>query len=98
MIVRVRCRAACLVESTLRLDANTSRRLGFTRRKGQAKRIGVGEAERLSAGTLRVTIRLSRRTVKRLRRARRGTLTLRVSATDDDERRERITRTIKLRR
>ncbi|MGH2841424.1 MAG: serine protease [Solirubrobacteraceae bacterium] len=97
MTIRVRCSEGCFAESTLALDARTARRLRLTRRN-RAFRIASGDAERLVAGTLKVTIRLSRRTVKRLRRARRGTLTLRVTATDDDERRARLRATIKLRR
>ncbi|MDQ3678409.1 MAG: hypothetical protein M3401_16700, partial [Actinomycetota bacterium] len=98
MTVRVRCSAACSVRSTMTLDAKTSRKLRLTRRAGRAVRIGKGETERLRATTMRLIIRLTRRTVKRLRHARSGTLTLRFTVTDNDENRERLTAKIKLRR
>jgi secreted trypsin-like serine protease len=98
MTVHVQCSAACFVESTMTLDAKSSRKLRFTRRKGRSVRIGTADAERLDAGLLKLTIRLSRRTAKRLRPARSGTLTLRFVATGDDENRETLTAKVKLRR
>lgn len=98
LTVHVQCSAACFVESTMTLDAKSSRKLRFTRRRSRSVRIGTADAERLDAGLLRVTLRLSRRTAKRLRPARSGTLTLRFTATGDDENVERLTARIKLRR
>jgi len=98
MVVRVRCSVGCFVASTLKLDAKTSRKLRLTRRKNHSVRVAIGEAERLSAGLVRVTLRLSRPMIKRVRKARSGTLALRVDATDDAERRETLRAKIKLRR
>lgn len=80
----------------MKLDATTSRRIRLTTRR-RAVTIARGENERLSAGTLRVTLKLSKRTVTRLRRARRGTLSLRVVVTHGDTRRL-LKKTIRLRR
>jgi len=98
MVIRVRCRGGCYAASTLTLDAKTSRKVRLTRRRGKTKRIASGDNERLTAGTVRVTLRLSRSTIKRLRRARSGTLTLRVKVTDDDEHLKFFKVRIKLRR
>lgn len=98
MTVRVQCSDACFVESTMTLDAKSSRKLRFTRRKSHSVRIGTADAERLDAGLLKLTLRLSRRTAKRLRPARSGTLTLRFTATGDDENVEKLTAKVKLRR
>ncbi len=96
--IRVRCSTACFVSATLKLDARSSRKLRLTRRRGHSSRVAIGDAERLRAGIVRVTLRLSRRTIKRLRNARSGTLTLRVTATDDDGRRVKLSARIQLRR
>ncbi|MDX6690488.1 MAG: hypothetical protein QOG15_1945 [Solirubrobacteraceae bacterium] len=98
MTIRVRCAVACIASSTLKLDARASRKLSLTRTNGRAALIASGAAERATAGTLEITIRLSRRTVKRLRHARTGTLTLRVVASGEDGQTERLKAKIKLRR
>lgn len=96
MTIRVRCTSGCFASSTLRLDATQSRKLRLTHTAGHAALLASGNAERGSAGTLKVTIRLSRRTVKRLRLARSGALTLRVAATDTDGHIQRLRARIKL--
>jgi secreted trypsin-like serine protease len=97
MTVRLECSEACTVDSTLSLDAKTSRKLHLTRRL-RSVRIATGDGERLAAGPLRVTLRLSTSTVKRLRKARSGTITLGATAADDHDNRQRLSAKIRLRR
>jgi len=78
--VRVFCSAACNLRATLRLDGPTARRLGLSRAIASVQ-IGAGSARLSSAGTRRVTIKITRRAVQKLRRARSGRVSLRVTAT-----------------
>jgi hypothetical protein len=76
--IRVRCTTACGVTGRLSLDALSTRRSGLARR-GTAS-LGGGRDLRTSATTFTVTIKLTSRALKALRRVQRGTLVLRVSA------------------
>ena len=80
MTVRVSCSTACSLNATLRLDGPTARRLGLSR-ASRGVQIGSGRARLSGAGTQSVTITLTRRAVRKLRRARSGRLSLRVTAT-----------------
>ena len=94
--IRVRCTAVCDLRATLRLRGPTARSLGLTRTSGSV-RIGSGTRRLRSSRTARLTIRLPRATTRKLRRARRGSLALRVTATAPG-RSLRLDRTIALRR
>ncbi|MEA2221793.1 MAG: hypothetical protein QOH83_169, partial [Solirubrobacteraceae bacterium] len=76
--IRVRCTTACGVTGRLSLDALSTRRSGLARR-GTAS-LGGGRDLRTSATTFSLTIKLTSRALKALRRVQRGTLVLRVSA------------------
>jgi secreted trypsin-like serine protease len=76
--IRVRCTTACAVSGRLSLDAAGARRAGLAKR-GTAS-VGDGRDLRTSATTFTLTIKLTPRALKGLRRLRRGTLVLRVGA------------------
>ncbi|MEA2221001.1 MAG: hypothetical protein QOJ35_3627 [Solirubrobacteraceae bacterium] len=94
--VRVQCTAACNLRATMRLDPLTARRVGLSRALTQVA-IGSGSTWLESARTARVTIRLTPRAVSRLRRARSGSIALRVVATSGD-RRAQLSAVLRLRR
>jgi hypothetical protein len=77
--VRVRCAEACSVSARLLLDAASARRASLTRAWGRA-RVGGGSQRRTTARSFNVTITLTRRTLKAMKRLRRGTLRLRIGA------------------
>ena len=89
--IRVRCTTACGVTGRLSLDALSARRGGLAQR-GTA-RLGGGRDLRTSATTFTLTLRLTSRALRALRRVRRGTLVLRVSA-DGGTRSQTFSRTI----
>lgn len=78
--VRIRCTAACRVAGRLLLDATSARRARLTRRAGVAVRVGSGSRRGTAAAGFHVTINLTRRALTAMKRLRRGTLRLRVSA------------------
>jgi secreted trypsin-like serine protease len=75
MSVRVQCFSPCSVKATLRLRPRT-RRAGAV---GPGTLLGSGRASTTRAATVRVTIKLTRSAVRRLRRVRRGQLALRAT-------------------
>ena len=74
---RVRCFSACAVRATLRLTGRTRGARGTTRTK-----LGSGRARTAQAATVRVTVKLTRSGLRRLRRVRRGSLELRAIVTE----------------
>ncbi|MDP8908337.1 MAG: serine protease [Chloroflexota bacterium] len=74
---RVRCFSACSVRATLRLTGRTRGARGTTRTK-----LGSGQARTAQAATVRVTVKLTRSGLRRLRRVRRGSLELRATVTE----------------
>lgn len=80
MPIRIRCAAGCAVTARLRLDPWTSRAARLTARRGVRASVGSGRDLRAAAGTFKLTIRITPRGLKALRRLRRATLTLDVSA------------------
>jgi hypothetical protein len=80
LAIRMRCRAACAVSARLVLDAASSRRAGLTRRRGLRATIGRASDVRTRALSFNVAIDLTPRALRALRRLRRATLSLHVSA------------------
>lgn len=78
--VRIRCAASCTVAAALRLDAASARRAGLTKRTGIAVRVGGARAQRGTATTFNLVIKLTPKALKALRRLGRGTFVLRVDA------------------
>jgi hypothetical protein len=76
--IRVRCTTACAVSGRLSLDALSTRRAGLAKRSTAS--VGDGRDLRTSATTFTLTIKLTPRALKALRRLQRGTLVLRVNA------------------
>jgi len=93
MTVRVSCSAACDLEATLRLGGPAARAAGFA----PAALLGSGRARVTAPRTATVTISLSRRTARKLRRARSSAITLLVVATAGSRRLE-LGRLVQLRR
>jgi Ca2+-binding RTX toxin-like protein len=92
--ITVNCVAACKVDAGLFTTPALARRLGVPARPG---RIGRGRATRLAAGDARVTIRLTSRARRRIRRVRAlKTLTLRVAVTDASAKTLRQTRALRI--
>ena len=79
--VHMRCEAACFVSARLALDARSSHRTGLTRRSGVAASIGRARAVRTTATSFALTIEVTPRALRALKRLRRARLRLRVSAT-----------------
>jgi secreted trypsin-like serine protease len=80
MAIWLRCSAACTVTGRLALDARSAQRSRLARRPRGSVQVGTGRELRTSATMLRLTLNLTPRAVRALRRVRRGTLVLRVSA------------------
>ena len=97
MTIKVRCSLPCGLEATLRLSPAAARtaRLGT----GGSVVIGAGSAVLARPGTAKLTIRLSRRTVRRLRRVRSASVRLKVVASDlTSSRRQELGQVIQIRR
>ena len=82
LVLRLTCPAACTVVARLRLGTRT---------------IGAGRKSRLSGGTVRVVVKLSKKGKRLLRRLRRARLKLRVRVTDAAGNVTTLNRTIVLR-
>ena len=80
LVVRARCAAECAVTARLMLDARSSRVTALTRRRGVRATVGRGRDLRASPASFKLTIRITPRGLKALRRLRRATLTLDVRA------------------
>ena len=93
--IRVRCYRSCSVRASLRLGGPLSRQVGSS--PSAVTPIGTGRARFSNARTARVTIRLTKSAVRRLRRVRRGSLALRVTVTGGD-RRAQLNEVLALRR
>ena len=78
--VRIRCEAACGVSARLVLDATSSRRTGLTTRRGVTASIGRAGDLRTRATTFNLTIELTPRALKALKRLRRAGFGLHISA------------------
>lgn len=94
MTIRVHCSVACTMKARFTLDWRTARRLRLTR-SGTNVLIGTGARRLRGAGSVKLTIRLTKRAVRALRRAHRGATRVRVTATAG-QRRQRLDRTITL--
>jgi hypothetical protein len=84
--VRVDCSVACDIAARLRLSGAAARAAGLGR--GGSVTIGTGSAHFAKAKTANVTIRLSPRTARLLRKVRSGTLTVGVVVTAGARRQE----------
>ena len=82
VIVRVRCEAACTGTVRLRVDKRTARKL----RLGRVRTLASKRIQLRSAGERRITIKLSRKVVRRLKRARARSLKASLSASVVDVR------------
>jgi len=82
--IRVRCYRSCSVRASLRLGGPLPRQVGSS--PSAVMPIGTGRTRFSNARTARVTIRLTKSAVRRLRRVRRGSLALRVTVTGGDRR------------
>ena len=80
MSIRVSCTAACTVQASLVLDPASSRRAGLTRRAGVSATLGRGRDLRTRATRFTLTIQLTPRALKALKRLKRARLGLRISA------------------
>jgi Ca2+-binding RTX toxin-like protein len=83
LTLRLKCPAACTVVAQLRLGSRL---------------VGSGRKARLSAGAVRVVVKLSKKGKRALRRLRRARLKLRVKITDASGTATTINRTVVLRR
>lgn len=87
-----RCSEGCALEVRLELGRALARTLRLP------TVIGAGKAERLTAGTVAVTARLSAKARKAIRRLDHGRLTVRVTARDAAGNAQTVARTLRLRR
>jgi extracellular elastinolytic metalloproteinase len=96
VVVTVRCDAACFGPVRLTVDRRTARRL----RLGRSRTIGSGNVRLAVAGERRVTVKLTRKAVRALRRARLRTVraTLTVSVKDIGGRAANARRRVRIRR
>jgi hypothetical protein len=94
--VRFRCARACTVTGRLTLKASVARRYGLTRGT-KAVTIGRASARRTTAGAGTLTVRLTARARRALRRAPRLSVVLRAELVAGGERRP-ATRTVAVRR
>jgi secreted trypsin-like serine protease len=94
LTIGVRCSAACLLKARFTLDWRTARRLGLTRSTSNVL-IGTGQRRLRNPGSVKVTIRLTKRALRALRRTRSGATRVRVTATAG-RRTQRLERAIKL--
>jgi hypothetical protein len=94
--VRVRCDAACSGTARLTVSRRTARRL----RLGRSRTVGRARVRLAAAGERRVTVKLTRKVRRRMRRARvrRVKARLTVSVRDVDGRRDRARRIVRIRR
>ena len=94
--IRVSCSAACTIKGTLRLSGPTARSVGLTKRTVSVQ-VGSAGARFDRARSALVTIRLTKKAVSGLRKARSGTLSLRMTVTRGS-RRQTLNELIGLRR
>lgn len=78
--VRIRCEAACAVTARLVLDATSSRRTGLTTRRAVTASIGRASDLRTRASSFNLAIELTPRALKAIKRLRRATFGLHISA------------------
>lgn len=78
MSVRIQCFSPCSVKASLRLRPRTQRADAVN----SGTILGSGRVSTTRAATVRVTIKLTRRAVRRLRRVRRGNLALHATVTE----------------
>jgi YD repeat-containing protein len=94
VIVRVRCDAACFGTLRLTVDRRTARRLRLSRTVGRAP------VRLAQAGERRIAVRLSRKAVRAMRRARRRSVRVRLSGSvrDIGARSTSVRRRVRIRR
>jgi hypothetical protein len=93
LAVGVRCSEACTIKADVRLTARQARRLRLSR----SRTVGRGSAQLDGAGRTYAFVRFNRRAWRRLSRARRASVQLRVVATDRAGNHRSLRRTIALR-
>jgi secreted trypsin-like serine protease len=96
MTIGVRCSAACSLTARFTLDGRTAGRLGLTRFGGNVL-MGTGSTRLRTAGSVKLSIRLTKRSVRALRRASSGATRVRVTARAP-KRQLRLERSIRLHR
>jgi hypothetical protein len=79
MTIGVQCSAACSLTARFTLDGRTAGRLGLTRFGGNVL-MGTGSKRLTRAGSVKLVIRLTRRSVRALRRTSSGATRVRVTA------------------
>lgn len=92
--IRVACPAACKVSANL----TTARALARTLRLGSSRRLASGRKTLLAAGNATVTLKVSRKAVRRFRRLRKATVQLNVAVTGADGKITRLGRRLRLKR
>jgi secreted trypsin-like serine protease len=94
--IHVHCYAACTTRVALLASATTARKLHLTRSTSKtAVQIGSGSARFTKAKTAAVTVVLTRASLRKIRSARSGSLTFRVTLTTGS-RHQQLTRTVAL--
>jgi hypothetical protein len=96
MTIGVHCSVACTLKARFTLDGRTAKRLKISK-FATSTLIGTGEARLRKAGDVKLTIRLTRRAVRALRRTRSGATRVRVTARAGD-RVQRLERAVTLTR
>lgn len=93
--VRVRCSAACALNSSVLASRRTARRLGL---RSTSTTLGRAKAELTAAGVRTLSMRVSRRMVTRLRGQRSVKLSVRLVASDSAGKLSRFSRSVTLKR
>jgi hypothetical protein len=79
---KYRCNEPCRASAALLIDKKTARRTGLKRRARSAVRVGKASKRLGPAGLKKMTVKLTRKAKRKLKRARRGKLTLLLTVTD----------------
>jgi hypothetical protein len=79
LLVEIECSGQCAIDAGLFASVRTADRFNLAARR--AVRVGRGRKSLNAAGKAKVRVKLTRKAKRRLRRARRLSLTLRVSVT-----------------
>lgn len=92
------CDEACSVRSTATISSRDARRLGLARSSARSVTVARGSGRLEAAGSKRVTVRFTRAAKRRLRRARRVTLTVRTRIVDGAGNARTLSQRVRLRR
>ncbi len=95
LAVRLRCSEACTMTTSAGVDRRTGRRLGL---RGRRRTLGKASGALTTAGSKRLPIKFSRFARRKLRRAQRVRVTLRITVKDAALNPLTLRRTITLRR